>query len=70
LAYTRYCFVYGLLCTSQYYSLRTHPLFRYHLYRYPTHPVRARTIAQYNVTPLPPVIAIYILHNIDNCNIV
>ena len=29
LSYTRYCFVYGLLCTNQYYSLRTHPLFRY-----------------------------------------
>jgi len=29
LAYTRYCFVSGILCTNQYYSLRTHPLFRY-----------------------------------------
>jgi len=29
LAYTRYCFVYGLVCTNQYYSLRTHLLFRH-----------------------------------------
>jgi len=29
LAYTRYCFVFGPLCTNQYYSLRTHALFRH-----------------------------------------
>ena len=29
LAYTRYCFVSGILCTNQYYSSRTHPLFRH-----------------------------------------
>ena len=27
LAYTRYCFVSGVVCTNQYHSLRTHPLF-------------------------------------------
>jgi len=29
LAYTRYCFVSGLLSTNQYFSLRTHPLFKH-----------------------------------------
>jgi len=52
LAYTRYCFIVsGILCTNQYYSLRTHPLFGY-----PTHPVIAHTIAHYNVSPRPPII--------------
>jgi len=35
----------------------------------PPHPVIARTIAQYNVPPGPPLLQ-YIPHNIGNCNLV
>jgi len=49
LAYTRYCVVSGVLCTNQYHSLRTHPLFRH-----PTPPIIAYTIAQSNAFLLTP----------------
>jgi len=54
LAYTRYCFTSGLLCTNQCYSLRTTLCLGT-----PPHPVIARTIAHYNVSPRLPGIAIY-----------
>jgi len=59
LAYTRCCFVPGLLCKDQGYSLHTHPLFT----PPPSPPVIAHTFAQYNVPPRPPVIAIYTIHD-------
>ena len=55
LAFTRFCFVSGPLCTNQYYSLRTHFLFRQ-----PTPPRhRPRDCAIYHVSPGPLVFATY-----------
>ena len=58
-------FVYGLLCTNQYYSLRTHSLFRH-----PTPPShRPHYCAMQWVPPEPPLLK-YLPHNIGNDNIV
>jgi len=64
LAYTRYCFVSGLLRTNQYYSLRTHPLFRY-----PTPPRHRPHYCAVVFAPDPPLLQ-YIPHNTGNGNIV
>jgi len=56
LAYTRYCFVFGLLCTNQYHSLRTHPLFR--------HPTAPRHRPQYRtIYCFPPPPRYYNVHH-------
>jgi len=57
LAYTRYWFVSGLVYTNQYYSMRTHPVFRH------PPPPSVHTIWQYNVSPRPLIIAIYTTHH-------
>ena len=49
-SYTRYCFVSGVVCTNQYHSLHTHPLFRH-----PPPPIIAYTIAKSNASPRPSV---------------
>jgi len=53
LAYTRYCFVSGLVCTNQYHSLRT-----LNVFGHPTPPRHRPRYAQYHVFHRRPVIAI------------
>jgi len=62
LAYTRYCFVYGLLCQNQYYSLHTHPLFSPPPPSLPSSPILLRNIIFF---PDPPLLQ-YILHTIGH----
>jgi len=63
LAYTRYCFVYGLLCKNKYYSLHTHPLCRHP--PPPSSPILLRNVM---FPPDPPLLQ-YIPYAIGDDNI-